>query len=59
MGRVDGLQAHVIVGDTLSTSEIVDQASLEVMMAEGQAFSVQIWNDREAVLLNRVIEEKN
>ena len=59
MGKVDGLRARVVVGDGLSTSEIVDQASLEVVTAEGWAFSVRIWNDREAVLLDRVIEEKN
>ncbi|GLB41186.1 putative U3 small nucleolar RNA-associated protein 22 [Lyophyllum shimeji] len=59
MAKNDGLRASVVVGDGVHTSEILDQSSLEIVTAEGWAFSLRIWNDREAVLLDRIIDEHN
>ncbi|KAF8066902.1 Nrap protein [Lyophyllum atratum] len=57
MSSADGLRATIAVGDGIQTSEILDKASLEIMTPEGWAFSLRIWNDREAVLLDRIIEQ--
>ncbi|KAG6888045.1 hypothetical protein C0995_010906 [Termitomyces sp. Mi166 len=59
MSSIDGLRAAVVVGDGIHTSEILDQAALEIVTPEGWAFLVSIWNEREAILLDRVIEEYN
>ncbi|KAG6887313.1 hypothetical protein C0992_012897, partial [Termitomyces sp. T32_za158] len=53
----DGLRAAVVVGDGIHTSEILDQATLEVVTSEGWAFLISIWNEREAILLDRIIED--
>ncbi|KAG6884333.1 hypothetical protein C0993_012058 [Termitomyces sp. T159_Od127] len=52
-----GLRAAVVVGDGIHTSEILDQATLEVVTPEGWAFLISIWNEREAILLDRIIED--
>ncbi|KAI0916701.1 hypothetical protein AcV5_003115 [Taiwanofungus camphoratus] len=52
------LKASVVTGDGVSLSEIQDQASLEVITADGWAFRARIWHDREAVLLERIIDDK-
>ncbi|RDB30862.1 Nucleolar protein 6 [Hypsizygus marmoreus] len=59
MSSAPGLHATVVVGDGVNTSEIMDKSFLEIVTQEGWAFSVRIWNDREAVLLDRIIEERN
>ncbi|OCH85324.1 Nrap protein [Obba rivulosa] len=53
-----GLVARVVVGDGMTTSEIQDQSTLEVITAEGWAFLARIWHDREATLLERAIDDK-
>ncbi|KAF9462511.1 Nrap protein [Collybia nuda] len=58
MSSTEGLKAIVVVGDGISTSEILDQASLEIVTPEGWAFSARIWHDREATLLDRIIDNK-
>ncbi|KAG5651498.1 hypothetical protein H0H81_008470 [Sphagnurus paluster] len=57
MSRTSGLQARVIVGDGVNTSEVLDTAGLEIVTPDGWAFVLRIWNEREAVLLDRIIEE--
>lgn len=58
MSSTEDLRATVVVGDGVSTSEILDQASLEIQTPEGWAFSARIWHDREATLLDRIIDNK-
>ncbi|PCH41941.1 Nrap-domain-containing protein [Wolfiporia cocos MD-104 SS10] len=53
-----GLKASVVVGDPQATSDIQDQASLEIITAEGWAFTARIWHVREATLLERTIDDK-
>ncbi|KAJ4474074.1 Nrap protein [Lentinula edodes] len=55
MGRVPGLRAAVIVGDAAGTDDMNDVARLEIVTEEGWAFVGRIWHDREAVLLDRII----
>jgi U3 small nucleolar RNA-associated protein 22 len=59
MTAVKGLRATVVVGDGVSTSDIQDNSRLEIVTAEGWAFSARIWHDREATLLDRLITGKN
>ncbi|KAG5642940.1 hypothetical protein DXG03_001857 [Asterophora parasitica] len=56
MSAVTGLQAHIVTGDGVHASEVIDKSSLEVITPEGWAFVLHIWNEREAVLLDRIIE---
>ncbi|KAI0067104.1 Nrap protein [Artomyces pyxidatus] len=58
MGSVKGLTARVVVGDRIGGSQIVDQAQLEIITPLGWVFSMRIWHDREATLLDRIIEER-
>ena len=58
MASVDGLRASVVIGDGVSTSEIQDIASLEIVTPEGWAFSARIWHDREVTLLDKMIDDK-
>ncbi|KAG6826200.1 hypothetical protein H0H87_007695, partial [Tephrocybe sp. NHM501043] len=59
MSSTDGLRANVLVGDGTSTSEILDKTSLEIVTPEGWAFLISIWNEREAILLDRIIDDYN
>ncbi|KAJ6570241.1 Nrap protein [Mycena vulgaris] len=59
MTAVEGLKATVVVGDGVSTSDIQDNSRLEIVTADGWAFSAHIWHDREATLLDRLITGKN
>ncbi|EGN97143.1 hypothetical protein SERLA73DRAFT_92146 [Serpula lacrymans var. lacrymans S7.3] len=59
MKAMGGVKATVVVGETSTkTSAIQDQASLEIMTPQGWAFSARIWHDREATLLDRIINDK-
>lgn len=58
MAAVEGLRASVAVGDGVSTSEVMDQTLLQILMPEGWAFDARIWHAREATLLDRIIEKK-
>ncbi|KIY51281.1 Nrap protein [Fistulina hepatica ATCC 64428] len=51
--------AKVAVGDEEIDSDIADAASLQVVTAEGWAFTLRIMNEREPILLDRIIEEKD
>ncbi|KAH9949745.1 Nrap protein [Amylocystis lapponica] len=54
MASQKGLRAAVVVGDSSGT-EIQDAARLELLTADGWAFSAHIWHDREATLLEQAI----
>ncbi|KAK2462771.1 hypothetical protein APHAL10511_005162 [Amanita phalloides] len=58
MARVEGTRAGVVLGDGASgeESEVVDRAWLEIVTREGWAFAVRIWHEREALLLDRVLD---
>ena len=57
MASVAGLKATVVVGDgMISHSEIHDQARLDIITPSGWAFSARIYHDREATLLDQIIE---
>ncbi|KAF7800159.1 hypothetical protein EIP86_011405 [Pleurotus ostreatoroseus] len=58
MRSVDGLHASVVIGDGVSTSEIEDTAALELVTPEGWAFRASIWHDREATLLDQLIDDR-
>ncbi|OBZ77304.1 Nucleolar protein 6 [Grifola frondosa] len=58
MGSVKGLKANVVIGDGITTSDIQDQALLEIIMPEGWIFHARIWHEREAVLLDRLIDDQ-
>jgi len=55
MDSVEGLTAKVVVGDGVHNSPILDKSSLEIVAAEGWAFTARIWHDREINLLDQVI----
>ncbi|KAJ3972203.1 Nrap protein [Lentinula raphanica] len=59
MGAVKGLRASVIVGEVTGPDEsgIRDVARLEIVTVEGWAFVGRIWHEREAVLLDRIIND--
>ncbi|KAJ7746600.1 Nrap protein [Mycena metata] len=59
MTAVKGLKATVVVGDGVNTVDIQDSSRLEIITADGWAFSARIWHDREATLLDRLITGKN
>ena len=58
MAAVVGLRARVVIGDGVSTSDIIDQAFVEIVTPDGWAFEARIWHSREATLLDRIIEHK-
>ncbi|THH22517.1 hypothetical protein EUX98_g8176 [Antrodiella citrinella] len=58
MGSTPGLKATVVVGDPVSTSDILDVASLEIITPQGWAFVARIWHNREAMLLDNAIDDK-
>ncbi|KAI8970659.1 Nrap protein [Trametes punicea] len=58
MGAVKGLQATVVLGERPERLEIQDEAALDIITPEGWAFRARIWHDREATLLDRIIEDQ-
>ena len=54
----ENIRATVVVNDGAGHSDIRDQSRLEIVTAEGWAFSARIWHDREGTLLNRIIDDK-
>ncbi|KAI0748842.1 Nrap protein [Fomes fomentarius] len=58
MAAVKGLHANVALGDGTERTEIQDEAALDIVTAEGWAFRARIWHDREATLLDRVIDDQ-
>jgi len=58
MGSIVGLKATVVIGDGSCSSELHDQAKLEIVTPQGWAFSARLWHDREDTLLGRIIDSK-
>ncbi|RPD65156.1 Nrap protein [Lentinus tigrinus ALCF2SS1-7] len=56
MGAVKGLQANVVLGNGPVRKEIQDEVALDIVTPDGWAFRARIWHDREATLLDRVID---
>ncbi|KAG1717890.1 Nrap protein [Suillus lakei] len=54
MASNPGLKASVAIGD--SSNPFQGCATLEIFTAEGWSFSAFIWHDREATLLDRIID---
>ncbi|TBU24395.1 Nrap protein [Dichomitus squalens] len=59
MAAAKGLQASVVFGEHTARTEIQDEAALDIVTPDGWAFRVRIWHDREATLLDRVINEQS
>ncbi len=58
MSAVKGLQATVVLGERTERTEIEDEAALDIITADGWAFRARIWHDREATLLDRIINDQ-
>lgn len=59
MKSVEGLKASVVLGagDITDSNELLDKAYLEVITPEGWAFHARIWHNREATLLDRILDD--
>ena len=53
---VEGLTARVVVDNPSPSASFQDRGRLEILTPEGWAFSASIWHEREATLLDRMIE---
>ena len=53
---VEGLTAKVVVDNPSPSALLQDRGRLEILTPEGWAFSAAIWHEREATLLDRVVE---
>ena len=56
MKAVDGLTARVVVDNPSPSASFQDRGRLEILTPEGWAFSASIWHEREATLLDRMVE---
>ncbi len=59
MEGVKGLQATIVLGERAKQKEIQDEAAIDVVTPEGWAFRARIWHDREATLLDRIINDQS
>ncbi|KAF9531369.1 Nrap protein [Crepidotus variabilis] len=53
---VENLVARVVIGDGINDSPILSKSFLEIITPEGWAFHAHIWHDREALLLDKIIQ---
>ncbi|KAL5521182.1 hypothetical protein ACEPAG_9105 [Sanghuangporus baumii] len=58
MTKVSGLRANIVACTQQTALGNLDTAYLEFVTPEGWAFAARIWHDREATLLNRILEKK-
>lgn len=60
MKSVPGTKAAVVLGagDITDSNELLDKALLEIVTPEGWAFRGRIWHNREATLLDRILDDK-
>ncbi|EKM53177.1 uncharacterized protein PHACADRAFT_259350 [Phanerochaete carnosa HHB-10118-sp] len=58
MSSAPGLCATIVLGDAAHVSEIEDAGCLELITPDGWAFNARIWHDREATLLDQLIDDK-
>lgn len=56
MKSVEGLTAKVVADNPSQSPPLQDRGRLEIITPEGWAFSASIWHEREATLLDRLIE---
>lgn len=56
MKAVEGLIAKVVVDNSSPFASFQDRGRLEILTPEGWAFSASIWHEREATLLDRMVE---
>ncbi|KZV90658.1 Nrap protein [Exidia glandulosa HHB12029] len=56
--HLEGSVSHVALDHDASEREIEDNCSLEVLLQEGYAFRFRIYHNREATLLQRVLERR-
>lgn len=56
---VKGLQVTVVLGEHVEQKELQDEAVIDIVTPEGWAFRARIWHDREATLLERVINDQS
>ena len=56
MKVVEGLTARVVVDNPSQSASFQDRGRLEILTPEGWAFSANIWHEREATLLDRMVE---
>lgn len=59
MNSVPGTKASVVLGsgDITDANELMDKAYLEIVTPEGWAFHARIWHNREATLLDRILDD--
>jgi len=53
---VGGFNARVVVDNQSPSASFQDRGRLEIVTPEGWAFSASIWHEREATLLDRMVE---
>jgi U3 small nucleolar RNA-associated protein 22 len=58
MNTNEDVKATVVYGDGVGCSDIQDQSRLIIVTPDGWAFSARIRHDREALLLDRIIDNK-
>lgn len=56
MKAEEGVIARVVVDNPSPSASFQDRGRLEILTSEGWAFSASIWHEREAVLLDRLID---
>ena len=56
MTAVEGLTARVVVDNPSPSASFQDRGRLEILTLEGWAFSASIWHEREATLLDKMVE---
>ncbi|PIL27250.1 hypothetical protein GSI_10394 [Ganoderma sinense ZZ0214-1] len=59
MEAVKGLQATIVLGERAEQKGLQDEAALDIVTPEGWAFRARIWHDREATLLDRLINDQS
>jgi len=59
INTVPGTKASVVLGagNVTDSNELLDKAYLEVITPEGWAFHARIWHNREATLLDRILDD--
>jgi U3 small nucleolar RNA-associated protein 22 len=58
MTAMPGTQVDVVLADKLGVPDIQDRSFLSIVTPDGWAFRARIWLEREAVLLDRMLETK-
>jgi U3 small nucleolar RNA-associated protein 22 len=59
MKSMPGTKATIAIGDTMNEVEIQDNCRLEIFTSSGWAFSARIWHEREAILLDSILDSNH